>query len=275
MKKRSIFAAVAMLIVSAIVLTSATYAWFTVGGDGAISAIEANTMTVTSGVMLKSQGSDAQWKGTLANADFTTTGLKGAADHISTQYQPVTSATGVDMAAYKLDGSLHFVKENSVDTAWYTEYTFNVGVITAGQKITATPTISGTGAGAARVALLQQSGNTWSPLALWSNNASEDTNAIAATATVPNTIVDDGNYILTSADGTLADGTLVAQTPVKASGTGYDMGTFAKAYNDSTATHAVYKVVIWCEGNDSACTPDQMSAKAISVEWAFAASNPT
>lgn len=46
MKKRSLFAAVAMLVVSAIVLTSATFAWFNLSNNAAVDQLE---LTVESG----------------------------------------------------------------------------------------------------------------------------------------------------------------------------------------------------------------------------------
>ena len=65
MKKRSLFAAVAMLIVSAIVLTSATYAWFATGGPASISTISGKVATVSSGVLLGVNANDRKWGDTL------------------------------------------------------------------------------------------------------------------------------------------------------------------------------------------------------------------
>ncbi len=63
MKKRSLFAAVAMLLVSAVVLTSATYAWFAAGSKADIDQIKAK---VTAGdgtlqIATITTGNDANW----------------------------------------------------------------------------------------------------------------------------------------------------------------------------------------------------------------------
>ena len=53
MKKRSLFAAIAMLIVSAIVLTSATYAWFTSNAQSSVAKVTAD-VTRSDGSLLVS-----------------------------------------------------------------------------------------------------------------------------------------------------------------------------------------------------------------------------
>jgi hypothetical protein len=52
MKKRSLFAAVAMLIVSAIVLTSATYAWFAVSEEASVDIISARVSNNKGAILL-------------------------------------------------------------------------------------------------------------------------------------------------------------------------------------------------------------------------------
>jgi len=89
MKKRSLFAAVAMLIVSAIVLTSATYAWFATGGSAVkVGAIKGQVATTAAGIKLKVTGASATWQDSL---DY----LKLSAvnsNHFATQWN--TSADG-------------------------------------------------------------------------------------------------------------------------------------------------------------------------------------
>lgn len=70
MKKRSLFAAVAMLIVSALVLTSATYAWFATGGPGQVLDLGGNVANVSAGVFLKTRAQGALWKNELTKDEL-------------------------------------------------------------------------------------------------------------------------------------------------------------------------------------------------------------
>jgi predicted ribosomally synthesized peptide with SipW-like signal peptide len=67
MKKRSLFAAVAMLIVSAIVLTSATYAWFSASDSAEVQFISATVTNDDGSILLTATGTN------VANANPTTT----------------------------------------------------------------------------------------------------------------------------------------------------------------------------------------------------------
>lgn len=60
MKKRSLVAAIAMLVVSAIVLTSATYAWFATSNRADVSAISASVANGSSNLSLKATGDYAK-----------------------------------------------------------------------------------------------------------------------------------------------------------------------------------------------------------------------
>jgi len=72
MKKRSLFAAVAMLIVSAIVLTSATYAWFSTTEANKIQSFGATTSSGAAGLFLSTD--TVNWKSTLTFQDYNYTG---------------------------------------------------------------------------------------------------------------------------------------------------------------------------------------------------------
>lgn len=79
MKKRSLFAAVAMLIVSAIVLTSATYAWFAASAQATMDSISATIKNDQGGILLSTDkllyptepGQEPVWKTELHADDFT------------------------------------------------------------------------------------------------------------------------------------------------------------------------------------------------------------
>lgn len=88
MKKRSLFAAVAMLIVSAVVLTSATYAWFASGSKADIETIGAQ-ITNSDGTLLIAtipSGNDANWGVTLPYTAW-----------LDTNGDPITGAVGANL----------------------------------------------------------------------------------------------------------------------------------------------------------------------------------
>jgi len=77
MKKRSLFAAVAMLIVSAIVLTSATYAWFQSGRSASMTAFSASISNGGGAITISAD--NTEFKTELAQADYYVNGdISGA-----------------------------------------------------------------------------------------------------------------------------------------------------------------------------------------------------
>ncbi|MEI6578529.1 MAG: hypothetical protein WCN92_03600 [Eubacteriales bacterium] len=67
-KKRALLSAIAMLLVSAITLSSATFAWFTVGDTASISAI---TASVKSASAIEVSADNVDWNATLTQANLT------------------------------------------------------------------------------------------------------------------------------------------------------------------------------------------------------------
>lgn len=67
MKKRSFIAALAMLVVSAIVLTSATFAWFTMGDSVSVDTLQAG-VAEASGLQISADGTT--WKSTINSSDI-------------------------------------------------------------------------------------------------------------------------------------------------------------------------------------------------------------
>lgn len=66
-KKRALLSAIAMLVVSAVVLSSATFAWFVAGDQANISSISANVATSSS---IQISADKDNWTATLAQADM-------------------------------------------------------------------------------------------------------------------------------------------------------------------------------------------------------------
>ena len=160
MKKRSLFAAVAMLIVSAIVLTSATFAWFQT--DGTITTVEfvAKTEANAAGLLLSATGAAGSWKNTMTITDYATVSgspnvlLGGATETESgsgiyeitaanTLLTPVSGtigATGVTFKAGELDGT-SFESTNDPREG-YLKYTTYVKSKAAAGTISITPYFS-------------------------------------------------------------------------------------------------------------------------------------
>jgi hypothetical protein len=181
MKKRSLLAAVAMLIVSALVLTSATYAWFNVGGDATIKATRGSVMQAGTGIRLKTD-SGMDWNSTLLPQNFTYSGSNssfvqhwtatwdpdangGAGDYVYTQpssetqagstayYAPMSAEPAADyddltfyMYDIKGDNSFGLSQNNSNSNAFRDEYEFHVGTLmeeTYGSDVEATFKLTG------------------------------------------------------------------------------------------------------------------------------------
>lgn len=70
MKKRSLVAAIAMLMVSAIVLTSSTYAWFATGTTAKVSNISASVSNTQGNIQISANGKD--YSTSLDYSDFVT-----------------------------------------------------------------------------------------------------------------------------------------------------------------------------------------------------------
>ncbi|MBQ3005326.1 MAG: hypothetical protein IJM97_02915 [Clostridia bacterium] len=69
MKKRSLVSAIAMLVVSAIVLTSATFAWFATGDTATVNQISASVSNAEGSILISADGNE--WKTVLTTADLT------------------------------------------------------------------------------------------------------------------------------------------------------------------------------------------------------------
>jgi len=169
MKKRSLFAAVAMLIVSAIVLTSATYAWFATGGAATqVGTITGKVAQASAGIRLRTESSSGSgasgWqdaldykmlaKDTTYNSfatnytntgDMSTTGwqfinpseVTNAETQVFGVYEPISSADprantsdAPTIFAYSLANNIFGAIDSSKNISdFYDEYSFYVGTL--------------------------------------------------------------------------------------------------------------------------------------------------
>lgn len=272
MKKRSLFAAVAMLIVSAIVLTSATYAWFASGSQATISTINAKVTNQDGTLEIASvaTGSTANWKNVLTVADFALNtsnvgvpGTSGTVANDATTLTPISFdiASGI---SNMVSGSIsqdntnanqyNFSSGSSAPTTGFVHLTFYVRV-TKACTVEITPALScqkafvfgavasGTGAGYTYQVVNGASSTGYTPVVGQSKTAIDNNTQ---------------NGIVDPAEDTNSDilGSPIAPTSTKIQLTFGDNETTADNY---------YKQVdmfVWAEGQEPTCTGSVPTAYA-------------
>ena len=249
MKKRSLFAAVAMLIVSAVVLTSATYAWFASGSNAYVESISA-TITNSDGSILLSADGGTTWLSTIGQGNFT-----NATGSFSSAYAPVsvTPAATPIVVGGQLDGS-NFTGAAATAGTQYTQFTYKLKT-TVDANVTCTPAFST--AVAYGYALVIVNGTTY----LYGNDTTRTYYPIA-TAADPTTIagVDSNNNFVMDSGDTSCPTLGGIQQPTNA-------GSIAIS---TTANNPVdITVLIWAEGQDLACN-GTVNAQEIGIAFSFA-----
>jgi len=291
MKKRSLFAAVAMLIVSAIVLTSATYAWFASNSNATVGKIGASVTNADGSLLVKATGDYAKgddFEQTLDDSDwptipkvlypvsFTLSNDGGTAGRYSTISDPIRVA--YDGTAFTA-GSARTARE-------YQVYSFDVQYKTSSttaKTVTLTPTVDRGACDFAYIYVkttfgsnvngyLYAGGDQYYPVA----------NSLAGNSItdVKDTNTGKNNAIIDTTDGSTATGYLGSQVTslsstsaitlmnnMTATATTEGEGDNAvTTYQEATYTASV-TVYVWAEGNDSDCTgPQNASNIGVSFE---------
>lgn len=238
MRKSALLSSVAMLIVSAIVLTSATYAWFSASNRVNVEEISA-TVESSSGLLISiDQG--ASWKTTV-----------NVSDKKANSFSPVSTASGANgsfvTGAYK-DGTLNLLAATAGADGQFMQYEIWVKG-PGGKTVTVTPSFTGTDANVQKVV----------KFALYDMNASRFLNngVIAADGST-------GTY-----GGTSSTGSFAAEESSGAFIT--DQGTVTineiSGYTFSLASETdIHKFLayVWVEGNDPDCkAADIVSGSAL------------
>ncbi len=138
MKKRSLVAAIAMLIVSAIVLTSSTYAWFASNSNATVETISANVANNDGSLQImatEAAVTGSTWKTRLTASDYT--GIPANLNPVSMAM--VSGAPSFYIANY--DGTKFTAtgSGNGTPNGDYIKYGFDVQYVNGSD---ATPTIS-------------------------------------------------------------------------------------------------------------------------------------
>ena len=124
MKKRSLVAALAMLMVSAIVLTSSTYAWFATGTTAKVSGISAQVSNTDGNITISADGTN--YSTTLEYAAFNgQAGNITPADFSPVSFDPINQAF--------IAGSIA-QGEDAGDTATFGKLVFNPATATGESK---------------------------------------------------------------------------------------------------------------------------------------------
>ncbi|MBR6620643.1 MAG: hypothetical protein IKK85_09885 [Clostridia bacterium] len=245
MKKRSLVAALAMLMVSAIVLTSSTYAWFAASNTASVSQIEASVTNSSGSIYISTTGAANSWKTSLSSADYS---------GLATAMSPVSAAVNKNSISFQGGlltatpnettgaSDLVFTTKNAISNTDY--LTFDIFLYAeVACEVTITPTLDTDGLnyiyGFATVGengiVLGTSGDSYTP--------------IVGTATAENKVVDSGNGIIDAGEcameGFFGDAVNVSsESTLKVTFTEDQVGE---------ANKVKVTCYVWAEGQDADC----------------------
>ncbi len=274
-KKRALFPAIAMVLVSVLALSGVSYAWFTMSQSATVNELSVN-VTVADGMQISVDG--GAWKSTI-NASDITTNLPSylsnknqlPLDGVKPVSSPCTVADGV-MAMFlgeiQDDGSLKTTALEDADEGNYYAFDlfFNMSsdkklVLDTGSYVTSTAETHK----AVRVAFIDLGSATTGSAAqglvgaaekivIWEPAATQHTStAVAADSTILNTKV---NYLgVDSAAANFTGGTAVTTLDINENAT-TGATTVAKELFDFAAGVNKVRVYIWLEGQDVDCNND-------------------
>jgi len=145
-KSRAVVSAVAMLVVSAIALSSATYAWFSAGTQVSVQQVSASIGNNDGSLLISADN-------TLFDYEVTTDDLLGYSANIFPMvsgtevtdggtFTPVSiNPTTGSVVAGSIDGTTH-IFSSSAATGGYVKYSFWLKATTAMPNVTITPTFT-------------------------------------------------------------------------------------------------------------------------------------
>lgn len=272
MKKRSLASAIAMLVVSAIVLTSATFAWFVSSDSAKVGKISASVENSNSSLLVSVGGED-DFKASISADDFTglATELTPVSAYATVTKGEATTMNGVSFgtvafASNETTGDYEFSNyATATANTEYLKYDFDVQFVnTSGQdqKVVATPNFTAA------------SGFTYGLVKVVDQNSVasyyffNDSGAYIPLKSIANgkAVVDtDQNSVVSAADTGVADAVLIdstyeadeAKSDVSiASVANIGGATFdIMSVDSATTTPQVAKVTVyvWAEGQDEDC----------------------
>lgn len=271
MKKRSLVAAIAMLVVSAIVLTSSTYAWFSASNSASVGNITASVSNANGTITLAAIGTNAVNTAptvSLARTNWTipqnvkpvSMSLGGSTPSLATPNFNKVSFDGVTFSSFAgAAGGTAAVDTNGNSTDDYIMYQFTVNhknASTNAATVSCDITYGGNGSYTYGLVVVDSAtasedtaelfGNdSYYPLLGLTSNVTENTGT-------PNSIVDTADtYVGGSTTVTAVD---LAATAVSASQTTKTLTWNSPAGTAASGTTWTVTVYIWAEGQDADCT---------------------
>ncbi len=247
MKKRSLVAALAMLMVSAIVLTSSTYAWFATGTTAKVSNVEAS-ITNNDGSISISAKIDEGYKTSLNKSDLENVGQNYFAETFNpVSFDPeagtfISGSIAQDTSEGSATrGEMLFTPDTAVTTS-YTRYTVFVKASTA-CKVNVTPTFGTSNVSYAYASIaVDEAAPT-----IFSATNGRQYNPLLVNAPIG---VDANNDKIMSAEDKATDNT----SPYTGVSTKTVTATNGSIQLNLEANKAVQlDVYLWAEGQDAAC----------------------
>ena len=244
MKKRSLIAAIAMLVVSAIVLTSATFAWFSMGDTVTVTAFDASVTDAT-GLTISANGTSFRSSVSLSDvqtANQYTAMVTGSMFPVSTDGQSTV------YSAHMVGNSK--VMDDSPTTGYY--YDFPLWIRYEGDE-TATIYLTGTAITNATTNTTGKDPAKAARLAIYKDSET------APKVFVPDSTGDSAYNYISAAAGTTS--TITSAKII----------TTASAYTFTVPSRTAQKinVRIWLEGEDAQCTDAIAAGGKINVDLRF------
>ena len=257
MKKRSLFAAVAMLIVSAIVLTSATFAWFQANGSVEVAGFNATTTSQGGGLLVSTTGGAGTWKNALTYDDYAAVNSNVLIASGGT-FTPVSGSVGADGSVSFIAGSLSgatFSYSGSA-TQGYIKYTTYVQSPNVAGNIQVAPTMNSDSPFVYYSVVVNQATTNlkhYTAAATGNSTSTYTYNAIANTGETANANAAQDNN---PANGIIDDAekaalTLSSQPAVSP----FNASTAQTALTFAAEAGVAYEITVYCwaEGQDSDC----------------------
>ncbi len=244
MRKSALLSSVAMLIVSAIVLTTSTYAWFSASKVAEVKTLESTVLTST-GLLIKLDNSG--WDSTV-----------DASAYKPQQFNPVSTADAKNFFAGNYNaGALELTANNLTNSSTTDNYlAFNIQVKgPVGGKVTVTPAFSVDGGKA-----------TSADVAKSLKFAFVKADGTAVSGIMPADGTSSGGYsgVTSAGDGKVAcdkNSAAYLATENTSAVTENTDGSFEITL--ANAAGDAYKVYVWVEGNDADCSAETIQATDI------------
>ena len=270
MKKRSLVAALAMLVVSAIVLTSSTYAWFAVSDSAEVTTISAQVTNASGALTLKAKYNakeGAVEKTVLMDSDFNlVTNLSPVSMYLNNQGVASAYFLNYEGSTF-LPGGVATGKYGETN-ALYQHYSFDVNFVNgsadAAETITMKPNFNSANNYCYGLVIVSQDGvssketrylftpdgATYAPVTGLSGNV-EDSNQ-----------AENCSYVIDSGDKNYANAAMptdmASNYTIGANDTAVDIMTVAGGEQGKVTV----EVIIWAEGQDPQCVTGAVTGAA-------------